>query len=322
MPTPETIKPYDNSRPKTEQVEEMFDSIAPAYDFMNRAMTFGIDKLWRRRAVKLVAATSPRRILDVATGTGDLAIRLARAIPSSHITGIDLSEEMLRIGRRKTDQAGLTPRIELTKADCLALPFPDASFDAVTVAYGVRNFEHLDQGYAEMARVLRPRGILCVIELAVPTNPVVRPLYNLYTRRIIPTLGRLAHQEKDRIIRHPRLHLPPRIHSRHAPGRTHARHDAPRRPHLPPPPPPHLRHLRHLHRPQTLTPPPTIISSPSATIRRHHPALFPSAIPIPSPHPITISHPFFSPHLHPGISHFETGCYPVSTASRRVLKAF
>ena len=192
MPTPETIKPYDNSRPKTEQVEEMFDSIAPAYDFMNRAMTFGIDKLWRRRAVKLVAATSPRRILDVATGTGDLAIRLARAIPSSHITGIDLSEEMLRIGRRKTDQAGLTPRIELTKADCLALPFPDASFDAVTVAYGVRNFEHLDQGYAEMARVLRPRGILCVIELAVPTNPVVRPLYNLYTRRIIPTLGRLV----------------------------------------------------------------------------------------------------------------------------------
>ena len=192
MPTPETIKPYDNSRPKTEQVEEMFDSIAPAYDFMNRAMTFGIDKLWRRRAVKLVAATSPRRILDVATGTGDLAIRLARAIPSSHITGIDLSEEMLRIGRRKTDQAGLTPRIELTKADCLALPFPDASFDAVTVAYGVRNFEHLDQGYAEMARVLRPRGILCVIELAVPTNPVVRPLYHLYTRRIIPTLGRLV----------------------------------------------------------------------------------------------------------------------------------
>ncbi len=192
MPTPETIKPYDNSRPKTEQVEEMFDSIAPAYDFMNRAMTFGIDKLWRRRAVKLVAATSPRRILDVATGTGDLAIRLARAIPSSHITGIDLSEEMLRIGRRKTDQAGLTPRIELTKADCLALPFPDASFDAVTVAYGVRNFEHLDQGYAEMARVLRPGGILCVIELAVPTNPVVRPLYNLYTRRIIPTLGRLV----------------------------------------------------------------------------------------------------------------------------------
>ena len=99
---------------------------------------------------------------------------------------------MLRIGRRKTDQAGLTPRIELTKADCLALPFPDASFDAVTVAYGVRNFEHLDQGYAEMARVLRPGGILCVIELAVPTNPVVRPLYNLYTSRIIPTLGRLV----------------------------------------------------------------------------------------------------------------------------------
>lgn len=192
MQTPENIKPYDNSRPKTCQVEEMFDSIAPAYDFMNRAMTFGIDKLWRRRAVKMVAATSPRQILDVASGTGDLALRMAHAMPQASITGIDLSEEMLRIGRQKVENAALTRRISLMKADCLALPFPDASFDAVTVAYGVRNFEHLDQGYAEMARVLRPGGILCVIELAVPTSPLVRPLYNIYTRRIIPTLGRIV----------------------------------------------------------------------------------------------------------------------------------
>lgn len=191
MPTPENVKPYDNSRPKTQQVEEMFNSIAPAYDFMNRAMTFGIDKLWRRRAVKMVAQAKPSAILDVATGTGDLAIRLARTIPGAKVTGIDLSEEMLRIGRHKVQKANLHNRISLTKADCLSLPFPDNTFDAVTVAYGVRNFEQLDRGYAEMARVLRPGGTLCVIELAVPTNPCVRPAYNLYTRHIIPTLGRL-----------------------------------------------------------------------------------------------------------------------------------
>lgn len=192
MPNPENIKPYDNIRPKTQQVEEMFDSIAPEYDFMNRAMTFGIDKLWRRRAVKIVASARPAKILDVATGTGDLAIKLACTLPQAHITGIDLSEKMLAIGRRKVTAAGLTRRISLIKADCLQLPFPDKTFNAVTVAYGVRNFEHLDKGYAEMTRVLRPGGMLCVIELAVPTGRLVRPLYNLYTRHVIPAIGRLV----------------------------------------------------------------------------------------------------------------------------------
>ncbi|MDE5941599.1 MAG: bifunctional demethylmenaquinone methyltransferase/2-methoxy-6-polyprenyl-1,4-benzoquinol methylase UbiE [Muribaculaceae bacterium] len=191
MSTPETIKPYDGKRPKTEQVEEMFNSIAPAYDFMNRAMTFGIDKLWRSKAVGMVRRHAPARLLDVATGTGDLAIKLARKLPSAHITGIDLSEGMLEIGRKKVDKAGLTERITMTKADCLALPFADGEFDCVTVAYGVRNFEHLDRGYAEMARVLRPGGMLCVIELSVPDGCIVRPLYKLYTRRIIPVFGRM-----------------------------------------------------------------------------------------------------------------------------------
>lgn len=191
MNNPEQIKPYDTSRPKTEQVEEMFDSIAPAYDFMNRAMTFGIDKLWRARAVKMVKQLRPARILDVATGTGDLAIKLAREIPGALLTGIDLSDGMLAIGREKVEKAGLGSRITMQKADCLALPFPDATFDCVTVAYGVRNFEHLLQGYREMARVLRPGGMLCVVELSVPTGALVKPLYNIYTRAVIPTVGRL-----------------------------------------------------------------------------------------------------------------------------------
>lgn len=197
MPTPEQIKPYDSVRPKTEQVEEMFDSIAPAYDFMNRAMTLGIDKLWRAKAVKMIRRRQPADILDVATGTGDLAINLAREIPGVRVTGVDLSEQMLAIGRDKVRLAGLSDRISLSKADCLALPMADASFDAVTVAYGVRNFEHLAQGYREMARVLRPGGMLCVVELSVPQSRLVRPFYELYTRRIIPVIGRMVSSDRS-----------------------------------------------------------------------------------------------------------------------------
>lgn len=197
MPTPEQIKPYDSVRPKTEQVEEMFGSIAPAYDFMNRAMTLGIDKLWRAKAVKMIRRRQPADILDVATGTGDLAIKLAREIPGVRVTGVDLSEQMLAIGRDKVRLAGLSDRISLSKADCLALPMADASFDAVTVAYGVRNFEHLAQGYREMARVLRPGGMLCVVELSVPQSRLVRPFYELYTRRIIPVIGRMVSSDRS-----------------------------------------------------------------------------------------------------------------------------
>lgn len=197
MPTPEQIKPYDSVRPKTEQVEEMFDSIAPAYDFMNRAMTLGIDKLWRAKAVKMIRRRQPADILDVATGTGDLAIKLAREIPGVRVTGVDLSEQMLAIGRDKVRLAGLSDRISLSKADCLALSMADASFDAVTVAYGVRNFEHLAQAYREMARVLRPGGMLCVVELSVPQSRLVRPFYELYTRRIIPVIGRMVSSDRS-----------------------------------------------------------------------------------------------------------------------------
>lgn len=191
----EKITPYGGSDPKSRQVEAMFDNIAPAYDFMNRAMTFGVDRSWRKKVVRAIAADSPSDLLDVATGTGDMALQLARAIPGCAITGIDLSEGMLAVGRRKTAEAGLSGRVTLRQADCLALPFPDASFDAVTVAFGVRNFEHLDRGYAEMARVLRPGGKLYVIELSTPRSPLVRPFYNLYTRAIIPAVGRLISKD-------------------------------------------------------------------------------------------------------------------------------
>lgn len=186
----EKITPYDHTRSKTEQVKDMFDSIAPAYDFMNRMMTLGIDRLWRAKAVKMLKTAPHRDILDVATGTGDLAMMLMDKLNPESLTGIDLSRNMIDRAITKAKNAGLERRMTFQVADCLALPFEASSFDCVTVAYGVRNFEHLDQGYKEMFRVLRPGGALCVIELSTPTSPLVRPFYKLYTRHIIPLVGR------------------------------------------------------------------------------------------------------------------------------------
>ncbi len=188
----EKITPYNSSESKTGQVRQMFDSIAPAYDFMNRAMTMGIDKWWRRKAVKMVRRYQPRLILDVATGTGDFAIQLYRSLrPAGGVTGIDLSRQMLDKAVEKVADAHIADAFVFKEGDCMALDFADGSFDAVTVAFGVRNFEHLEQGYAEMLRVLRPGGVLCVLELSTPTNPVIKSLYNLYTRTLIPLVGRM-----------------------------------------------------------------------------------------------------------------------------------
>ncbi|MGN0214755.1 MAG: bifunctional demethylmenaquinone methyltransferase/2-methoxy-6-polyprenyl-1,4-benzoquinol methylase UbiE [Muribaculaceae bacterium] len=186
----EKINPYNDNESKTGQVRQMFDSIAPAYDFMNRCMTMGIDKLWRRKAVKMVGKSHPQHLLDVATGTGDLAIQLCKTLNPAKVVGIDLSEGMLEIGRRKVAERGLDNVITLEQGDCLKLRFAEGEFDAVTVAYGVRNFEHLEQGYAEMYRVLAPGGVLCVVELSTPTNPVIKFFYDIYTRHVIPFVGR------------------------------------------------------------------------------------------------------------------------------------
>ncbi|MEZ3558223.1 MAG: bifunctional demethylmenaquinone methyltransferase/2-methoxy-6-polyprenyl-1,4-benzoquinol methylase UbiE [Duncaniella sp.] len=173
----------------------MFDSIAPAYDFMNRAMTMGIDRLWRHKAVRLLRDCQHDDILDIATGTGDLAIKLARELDPIAVTGVDLSEGMIEIGRAKVAKEGLQEVVTLGIGDCLLLPFTDASFDAVTCAYGVRNFADLLAGYREMHRVLRPGGRAVILELSTPTSPMVRPLYNFYTRHVIPTVGRLVSKD-------------------------------------------------------------------------------------------------------------------------------
>lgn len=190
------INPYDNDgRPKGDQVRDMFDSIAPAYDFMNRAMTFGIDKWWRRRAVNRLMRRCHDRILDIATGTGDLAILMARRLDPVSVTGVDLSEGMIEIGRRKVAAEGLSDVVSLQQGDCMQLPFPERSFDVVTAAYGVRNFENLLTGYREMLRVLKPGGTACIIELSTPTSPVIRPLYNVYSHHIIPLAGRMVSKD-------------------------------------------------------------------------------------------------------------------------------
>ena len=192
----ETINPYDgDTRPKTEQVRDMFDSIAPAYDFMNRAMTFGIDKLWRAKAVKMIKNFKTEKILDIATGTGDLAILLTKKLSPKKLFGVDLCEQMLEIGRKKVAQAGLDNIITLEQADCMNLPFDNDTFDCITVAYGVRNFEHLEQGYREMNRVIKPGGVLCVIELSTPTSPIVLPFYKAYTKWIIPAVGKMISKD-------------------------------------------------------------------------------------------------------------------------------
>ncbi len=198
----EIIKPYRDDEPKGEQVEEMFDNIAPAYDRMNTAMTLGLHNLWREKALNASLAILERNgvdvsranILDVATGTGDLVFSLHSRLPEATIEGIDLSDGMLAVAKRKLERLPEASRagIRFAKADCLHLPFADNSFDLVTVAYGVRNFENLEAGYREMHRVLKPGGLLCVIELSVPVNPVMRGLYNIYTRTLIPTAGRLV----------------------------------------------------------------------------------------------------------------------------------
>lgn len=173
----------------------MFDNIAPAYDFMNRAMSFGIDKLWRKKAVSIIKRHGGKNMLDVATGTGDLAINMGKSMPDARITGIDLSEKMIGCGLAKIRSAKLDDRIQLMQADCLDLPFDDNSFDVITVAYGVRNFEKLQQGYNEMARVMKPGGMLVVIELSTPTSRWVLPFYKLYTRHIIPMVGRIVSKD-------------------------------------------------------------------------------------------------------------------------------
>lgn len=193
----ENIKPYNNSESKAVQVEKMFDNIAPAYDKLNHALSWNIDKYWRRKAINLLKSFHPQHMMDVATGTGDFAIQACRTLRPKELIGTDISEGMMNIGREKVRQAGLEQLISFAKEDCTALSFSDNRFDAVTVAFGVRNFEDLDKGLREIYRVLVPNGHLVILELSTPDRFPMKQLYTLYSRFVIPTLGKLL--SKDRI---------------------------------------------------------------------------------------------------------------------------
>lgn len=198
--TPENVTPYNSTKAKGEQIEAMFDHIAPAYDFMNAAMSLGQHRRWRDTALRMAsqAVPAPKRILDLATGTGDVAFALQRVYPEARIYGLDLSEGMLSIARKrqeKEDPASSAP-IEFLKGDCLDLPFADSEFDLLTIAYGVRNFQDLRRGLKEMYRVLRPGGAACIIELSRPEASLPLLGYRIYTS-IIPLIGRLVAGDSD-----------------------------------------------------------------------------------------------------------------------------
>ena len=183
-----TITPYSPGGSKREQVERMFDNISPKYDLLNRLFSLGIDQAWRRKVIRLVGKEPVNHLLDVATGTADLAILAARNVKK--VTGIDISEGMLEHGRKKIADRKLTDRIELLKADSTDLPFAEATFDAVTVAFGVRNFEDLEKGIREMRRVLRPAGRAFILEFSKPRRTPFRQLFRLYFHGIMPLIGR------------------------------------------------------------------------------------------------------------------------------------
>jgi demethylmenaquinone methyltransferase / 2-methoxy-6-polyprenyl-1,4-benzoquinol methylase len=188
---PAHLPPIGEGDPaKGSQVRSMFDAIAPRYDLLNAVLSLGVDRGWRREAVVWATAKEPRQVLDVATGTADLAIALRRAAPATDVVGVDLSEPMLAIGRAKAARRGLALRLEV--ADGADLPFADASFDAVTIAYGLRNFADIDAGLREFRRVLRPGGRLVVLEFPPPPAGPFGRLFRAYFARVVPWLGGLV----------------------------------------------------------------------------------------------------------------------------------
>ncbi len=193
----EKIKPYGEGGSKGAQVEKMFDNIAHSYDLLNHALSLGIDKYWRRAAIDSLRPFAPKHILDVATGTGDFALLSTRRLGPERLLGIDISEGMLEVGRRKVKEAGLDSVISFKKDDCMRLSLPDASFDAVTVAYGVRNFEDLERGLREMLRVLRPGGRLVIIELTSPVKFPMKQLFWLYSHVLMPAMGKLISRDSS-----------------------------------------------------------------------------------------------------------------------------
>lgn len=193
----EKITPYKNSTlGKKEQVAHMFDTISGNYDNLNRVISFGIDVKWRKKVLKIVADSKPKNILDIATGTGDLAILMAQT-KAEKIIGLDISAGMLEVGRKKIAEKNLNSTIEMVLGDSEKIPFNDNYFDAITVAFGVRNFEHLETGLSEILRVLKPNGVFVILETSVPDQTPYKQGYSFYTKNILPLIGKLFSKDNS-----------------------------------------------------------------------------------------------------------------------------
>lgn len=191
------VTPYKDSQlGKKEQVAQMFDTISGKYDGLNRVISFGIDVKWRKKVLKIVSDTNPETVLDIATGTGDLAILMTQT-GAKKITGLDISAGMLEVGRKKIAERKLDNKIEMVLGDSENIPFEDNSFDAITVAFGVRNFENLEKGLSEILRVLKPGGIFVILETSVPTKTPYKQGYKFYTKYILPLIGKVFSKDKS-----------------------------------------------------------------------------------------------------------------------------
>lgn len=191
------ITPYkDSSEGKKKQVEQMFDTISENYDGLNRVISLGSDVKWRKKVIKMVAKTRPNTILDIATGTGDLAIQFAENTSAEKIVGLDLSEGMLSVARKKVSGKNISEKIEFVQADSEALPFDDNTFDAITVSFGIRNFENLEKGLSEIYRVLKKGGIFVILETSVPSKFPFKQGYYFYSKNVLPLVGKLFSKDK------------------------------------------------------------------------------------------------------------------------------
>lgn len=193
----QTVTPYkDQTTSKKEQVATMFNNIAPRYDFLNQLLSMGIHKGWRKRSIQLLKDKKPKTILDIATGTGDFAIEAMKLNPEK-VIGVDISEGMLKLGVEKINKLGLQNKIELKLGDSENLPFSDNSFDAITVGFGVRNFENLEKGISDIYRVLNPKGMLVVLEFSKPSKFPIKQLYKFYFKYITPFVGKIFSKDNS-----------------------------------------------------------------------------------------------------------------------------
>jgi len=190
------VKPYRKEGSKKEQVADMFNNISPTYDLLNRFMTMGIDTIWRKKAIRSLKSLHPETILDVATGTGDFALEAIRILNPKKIIGLDISQGMLDVAKEKIKKRGLENQFEVVLGDSETLPFPDNTFDAITVAFGVRNFENLEKGLTDILRVLKPGGKAVVLELSNPTAFPIKQLFHFYFHQVTPALGKLISKDK------------------------------------------------------------------------------------------------------------------------------